>query len=160
MESIFTVLKEACENAGYTVRSYSGRGMYGRSCIGVECENPVKAAFEIAAAMTVDYDDCEEWLSELARDASTDSMGRDAILYFPSVGWVAEESGATEATDEENERVAKLGTMAAEKLELVVDAEAPRRYSIWLVLEDDRDIVGAGDTFREAFEEAREELGC
>jgi len=41
-------LIEAIEDAGYEARSYSGRGMYGKCCVGVEI-NREREAFTLGA---------------------------------------------------------------------------------------------------------------
>lgn len=56
--------------AGYEPRSYSGRGMYGRYCVGVTVSRSY-------------VDD----VKKLIRGASTDSMGMDVIVYWPFLPW-------------------------------------------------------------------------
>lgn len=56
---------------------YSGRGMYGRTCLGF-----VVDATDIVVGVALHQalgDDA--W--EMARNACTDNMGRGAIVYFP-----------------------------------------------------------------------------
>lgn len=83
-------LIEAIEDAGYEARSYSGRGMYGRECVGVVVG---VAGFRLGAelAKSVAYlaeDDVHEALDELAElSVSQDSMGHDVVVYFPGVPW-------------------------------------------------------------------------
>lgn len=51
--------------------NYSGRGMYGAECVGITCDDP-------------DY--CiEEAASRGIRNAKTDNMGRQYIVYWPSI---------------------------------------------------------------------------
>lgn len=99
------ILIEAAEEAGYPARSYSGRGMFGRECVGIVC--PRGEAFSVAAKVAHELlliagteDRADELLGQLARlRASSDSMGRDEIVYFQGVPWPDEE-------DEEEEEVA------------------------------------------------------
>lgn len=62
---------ELAERIGGRVRSYSGRGMFGRECMGVTC------------------DDADEAIMECGRlrlpKPSVDSMGLAAIVYWPSI---------------------------------------------------------------------------
>lgn len=50
---------------------YSGRGMYGKQCLGIVCDNP-QAAIEEAASREL-------------RGAEIDGMGRQSIVYWRSV---------------------------------------------------------------------------
>jgi hypothetical protein len=72
---------QALEAADYSVRSYSGRGMYGRSCVGVVIprgESLIRIGVVLGAALGDDALDLEE---------RTDSMGLDTIVYWPSLRW-------------------------------------------------------------------------
>ncbi len=84
-----------------TARSYSGRAMYGRQCVGVTCENMFAAIAAITASVdwTDDEDLMRDWLEALAETCS-DSMGRDAIIYWPRIEWPA---GMVERDDEEGD---------------------------------------------------------
>lgn len=82
------LLVQAVEEAEYETRSYSGRAMYGERCLGVDCDNPARAAVRIARALVSLCEGSElEEILEAMEDAKTDSMGRDAILYFPSIAF-------------------------------------------------------------------------
>lgn len=78
-------LIEALENAGYTARSYSGRGMYGRNCIGVDLNHAgdlfrlgvdVGSALGLLGAADVDL-----------VAPRTDSMGMGIIAYWEWIDW-------------------------------------------------------------------------
>lgn len=78
------------ENAGLDVRpDYSGRGMYGASCVGFvveESELLPTVAELVAYSVTDDNDDEQAQLVKLFHRVRTDSMGRDSVIvYFPSV---------------------------------------------------------------------------
>lgn len=82
------------EKCGYEVRSYSGRGMYGKKCVGVEISIE-QSAFQLAtqiAREAVDQKmkgDLKMFLDDLADlRVYQDSMGCDIIVYFPDVDWV------------------------------------------------------------------------
>lgn len=69
-------------------RSYSGRGMFGRSCIGIDLErgeSAVGAALKIAAAC--DTIEEVEYLYRALKDAREDSMGLGTIVYWPDMEW-------------------------------------------------------------------------
>ena len=81
---------EAC---GYDVRPYSGRGMYGQKCLGVECENPAECVLDAVrkagehlktgadVSELIDTLGCMRW----------DSMGLGSIIYFPDVEWLEDQ---------------------------------------------------------------------
>lgn len=84
---------EAVEEAGYEARSYSGRAMYGRDCVGVEiprdesafnlCAKLVRAVFDLHGDDAAG--DFADDLTELR--ACEDAMGLDTIVYWPRLAW-------------------------------------------------------------------------
>ncbi len=88
-------IRDIVEQAGYTTRSYSGRYMYDKYCVGVEVEDVFKAIarFIVAADEMSTPDDTispAEKLAEAIRSAKTDGMGLGSVLYFPNVKWEPE----------------------------------------------------------------------
>lgn len=83
----FNTLCEIIEEAGYSPRSYSGRGMYGKQCVGFTFEgntlDAVADLFEVAAY----YDHGVFELARVVKSAQTDNMGMDTVIYFPRVKW-------------------------------------------------------------------------
>lgn len=71
------------------VRSYSGRNMYGRSCLGIDMESMTDA---FCFALSVQDED----LALLLDSPAFDNMGRGIIVYFPNVE-------APEGFDDEDE---------------------------------------------------------
>jgi hypothetical protein len=68
-------------------RSYSGRGMYGKQCIGVttdtsEFELGVRLMDHISNSSHMDVLDLD-----LLINVSSDSMGRSVIIYWPGTEW-------------------------------------------------------------------------
>lgn len=93
----FSTLVEIIESAGYEPYSYSGRGMYGVSCVGFTVDREVGT---MAALMDlIDNADCIDEpfegvvndLTRVIRYAQMDSMGLDTVIYFPRVKWVDED---------------------------------------------------------------------
>lgn len=83
------VLKRVCEPLGVTVRSYSGRGMYGKECLGFSIDGRTSAAqfaFKLAIELTAAG---EEFAIDdlLDRGWSQDSMGMGTIVYVPGFKW-------------------------------------------------------------------------
>ena len=95
------LLKALIEEAGYEAYSYSGRGMFGRKCVGLTCPDVNTAIADLfEAVFDADVEDVaneeEEYearmsahnaLCEAIRKSASDSMGYDKVLYFKSVGW-------------------------------------------------------------------------
>lgn len=76
---------ELIEDAGYRVRSYSGRGMYGRQCVGVELDS---TAALVSFGRNVALGATQEEQAQLAQmSESVDSLGLGLILYYPYVNW-------------------------------------------------------------------------
>ncbi|NDJ15651.1 MAG: hypothetical protein EBY17_31515 [Acidobacteriia bacterium] len=69
-----TIIQRLVE-AGFKPRSYSGRGMYGRECLGV--------VFATA-------DERYEAEKIVGKAAVEDSMGKRYIAYWPAVAWPAD----------------------------------------------------------------------
>jgi len=91
------VLIQAIEEAGYQARSYSGRGMYGKSCVGVTCGWAEAFTLGVKVGAVLASEDSAEALADLW--VRTDSMGHDMIVYFPGVAWDEDE-------DEDEDEVA------------------------------------------------------
>ncbi len=86
----FEKLIEACERVDLEPYAYSGRAMYGRKCLAVDCRNPIEGALSLArgiADQSEDIDEARDLLDALD-DATFDSMGRDYVVYFPNITWI------------------------------------------------------------------------
>ena len=87
------LLKSLIEAAGYEAYSYSGRGMFGRKCVGLTCPDvntAIADLFEAVFDASGDHDECMDIhtaLCEVIRKSASDSMGLDKVLYFKSVEW-------------------------------------------------------------------------
>lgn len=94
-------LTELFEEAGYEVRRYSGRFMYGDECPGVDLETIGEAFAAVAevtaAAATNEEADETDDVINAVRQAKTDSMGRGIVLYFPYIVY----EGSAAADEEE-----------------------------------------------------------
>ena len=82
----------------YEIRPYSGRGMCGKSCVGIETTNPIESIIDIIEVIWASYSETEDdnssflrFLKEL-REAKTDSLGMAYILYLPQMEWVESEN--------------------------------------------------------------------
>lgn len=89
MNNSFSDIKQAFEAAGYEPRSYSGRGMYGKECLGVSGDSALEIVLETietVASQAGDTETIAEFVADLL-DVRTDSMGRGEIVYWPSIKW-------------------------------------------------------------------------
>lgn len=81
----------------YETRSYSGRGMFGKSCLAVALE-PGQSPFKVFSDILLNVDDEYEEVDEhgkihndlalvhkALRDARVDDLGFGTILYFPTI---------------------------------------------------------------------------
>ena len=67
-------------------RNYSGRGMFGRHCVGFACEDPGDVRVALAALSHDDDPELAAAAEVLAEKPAEDALGMGAIVYWP---WVA-----------------------------------------------------------------------
>lgn len=97
------------------LRSYSGRSMYGRECLGVTTHSMGDLIADVmvaAADWTQDEPDGDRAAGDAAeafRQMRTDSMGHDTIVYFPGVPFTDDDSSDDEEDDEDDEDEPNLG---------------------------------------------------
>lgn len=118
--SFVKLLHEVCENAdGYSIRSYSGRFMYGKDCFAIVCEQGGSPSDFWALALDAcdelakfnDYESDElVTLRDLLADLSTlmhkireDSMGMGRVFYNPNIAWRDEYEPDYEEPSEDDE---------------------------------------------------------
>jgi hypothetical protein len=79
-----SLVRRATDDAHVSLRfDYSGRGMYGRTCLGMVFDD---ISDFLQAIVYIDRDDPD--LSErLISQCCLDSMGMSQIAYFPSTVW-------------------------------------------------------------------------
>ena len=75
------------DNTQYSLyEGYSGRGMFGKKCLGVVVRSGDSfIAFLIALTKYLDEQGIEDMDCEL-ESASYDDLGKDTIVYFPRIG--------------------------------------------------------------------------
>lgn len=72
MQDKIKILKDVADEVdGKFCDDYSGRWMFGKTCVGIICDNAY-SCIEAAAAQGI-------------RGARTDNMGRSYIVYWPSI---------------------------------------------------------------------------
>lgn len=87
----FNLLQIFADDHDYQMRlAYSGRGMFGKECIGfVTSESPFALGLKLGhylreAESNTNEDDPSD-LFEYLQNVRTDSMGMDTIMYFPNI---------------------------------------------------------------------------
>ncbi len=102
-------LQEIFENADMPVRSYSGRGMFGKECLGVEVSSTREVFIAVLVAIGENYPSAEgndtTDLQEAFESMKTDSLGNDMIVYFERVPFFS----AEDESEEEEELEAQGG---------------------------------------------------
>lgn len=82
------LFEELCDATGDTLaRDYSGRGMFGRLCLGIICDNPHDVLLGLAQNIHRHFpdDDIFDAVTEDLRHSATDQMGRNQIIYWPDM---------------------------------------------------------------------------
>lgn len=75
------------QHVGYDPRrAYSGRGMFGKECVGLTTEN----SFANTIADLVEGCSNLEEAAELVRGARSDNLGLSTVIYWPDVQATAE----------------------------------------------------------------------
>lgn len=97
MREIGEVIKDYCKDNDYSFYSdYSGRGMFGRKCVGVVCDNPFEVLVDIVdTLMSEGYDSVRDSLGAV----NLDCLGTSKILYFPSVEYEEDSIDDEEGTE-------------------------------------------------------------
>lgn len=87
MDSRFAkAVKETIEECGYDVRSYSGRAMYGDTCLALTCDSdPLGVLAEVLLSMD---DDLRDHMFNPLRNVRMDQMGFGHVVYWPNIEWV------------------------------------------------------------------------
>ena len=94
-KQIIGMIVESAKEAGFTVRSYSGRGMYRSRCVGIEFEkNSCDVVLDILQsymdAYNIMQEERQDTLYEMMRvlkGAKEDSLGLGGIIYWPNMAW-------------------------------------------------------------------------
>lgn len=93
MTALAKLIQEIAENSDDDCRfrsSYSGRGMYGRECVGITGDRGqlqlviaeiIKETHHSLAGLNMDFDH----VVDLVMNYSEDSMGRGSIFYWPQI---------------------------------------------------------------------------
>lgn len=90
MKHIIQLITERSHEDGPDhVRSYSGRAMYGKECLGIECGSV--SAFMVEILENADNMDEVREIADALRNMRSDNMGLGMIVYFPGIPFVESE---------------------------------------------------------------------
>jgi hypothetical protein len=119
----FNDLIEAFENAGMQTQRYSGRAMFGKQCLGVQCGNPTTAILEALechiTTITGDKHAVIDGVTEFCRllkDPRVDQLGYNKIVYWPSVEWELGQGEEEELEEDDEETVVGLSSKTVASL--------------------------------------------
>lgn len=98
-------------DAGVDVRSYSGRGMYGRECLGVDIDRGSSFLDKLADVLESATEDEIQTIADGIRDSRQDTMGLGSIIYWPNVKWEDDPSEDEEEDNNEDEADDDLGDL-------------------------------------------------
>src|SRR5512135_776569 len=84
-------LQQAIEDTDRKCRSYSGRGMYGRTCLSVEISRHESLGDMLADIIENTDEDNQREIADGFRDMCWDNMGLDMVYYFANVSYVGDE---------------------------------------------------------------------
>lgn len=87
------ILQSALETLGIAVNlnSYSGRGMFGKRCLSIQCDNSVHFAqimFILGQSVANDFEKLDK-ISAALMGLQMDSLGQGIVAYFPDVPFIA-----------------------------------------------------------------------
>lgn len=92
MHPLQKALQYIGEDMDFNVHSYSGRGMYGKTCLAITGDNInlIQLGYEIAGG----YGDEVEYHHVMKY--KQDSMGLGTVIYWPNIPYVEEEEDEDE----------------------------------------------------------------
>ena len=91
---------EAIRDAGLEPREYSGRGMYGKHCLGVDTDRAMVPDAIAVAVNLMENGATAKDVKEWGDNTHYDTMGRGMILYWPALELSEEQVGAFIGEDE------------------------------------------------------------
>jgi hypothetical protein len=84
------ILAEIISDAGHEPYAYSGRFMYGDTCLAVDGDNQTELVADIMAAAQHHEDADLDSVADILKKARTDSMGMGIVMYWPSIKFEGE----------------------------------------------------------------------
>jgi hypothetical protein len=82
-------LIDIINEAGFEPRPYSGRGMHGTKCVGIDTDDGL---LRTMAELVGECEDTQE-ARNLIMEVHSDSMGLGAIMYWPGAKLAGDEQG-------------------------------------------------------------------
>ena len=88
MATTKSTLQRMIEKAGFQCRSYSGRGMFGKTCLAVEVDS--LGVFFAELVLALDGSKAHTEVFDGLTTMQTDSMGMGRVLYFSNLPYVGD----------------------------------------------------------------------
>jgi hypothetical protein len=113
---MFEIVQEA-DRDNLKITPYSGRFMFGKECLGLQCSN-LGEALHIIFLMAQEAINNEDLLNEIENmiiDTKQDSMGHDMIVYWPNASHNRNDQDKLE-NDAEEEINDSTGTFESEDI--------------------------------------------
>ena len=86
MQRIIEVMEDFCQEREFDFRDdYSGRGMFGRKCVGIVIDSGTNSLEMIMELTEMLIDNDIEYVSEKIGAIRQDNMGMGTIIYFPRI---------------------------------------------------------------------------
>lgn len=87
INDIKELIRGFCEDEDLAYREdYSGRGMYGKTCVGITCDRPLSVLVSIFAYIMESNDELSgDEVKHILGEPYEEAMGTRHILYFPSL---------------------------------------------------------------------------
>jgi hypothetical protein len=120
----FKEIVEVLENADHRPQPYTGRNMYGKVCLSVQCDDDSDLVLKVIksfvdAALESNPKELNRRapgvlehtssLIEKLTGSSVDRLGHGFVVYWPSIKWEDEQAASVDADDEgEYERTEKV----------------------------------------------------
>lgn len=117
--SLLSIVRSANSDPAIQARSYSGRGMFGKTCLGFYVAQNVGLLGFAGSVLSglgeeiysgegedTEYDDdryisCVKEFSDMLQNAQWDNLGLGIVVYFPNVDW--KNSYESDASSEEED---------------------------------------------------------
>jgi hypothetical protein len=95
-------LQTLLEDNDFNARSYSGRGMNGKTCLAVSLGSDFAGDLLLIGSLIADHNtDNPTEVIDIPTETRTDSMGRGIVVYWPEIQFLADDEEDDEDFDDE-----------------------------------------------------------
>lgn len=95
-------LADCISESGFAPRSYSGRGMYSRECIGISTDhNPFAVIADLIETIERRTPEVLSEALRVIRRTQTESLGHGVVIYWPDEDWTEQHTADYSDGDED-----------------------------------------------------------